>query len=136
MNVPFLILVFKKLTIYKSLRKSLNHFNEKNSFSKTKINLRRTENQSQPNNFSISAERFFILRKNFLRIQILVKQIFMCFLKNIQPLRHEKMDGHIRIQMQKRRILLFLRHAALANTVASEKHKPDTNERCFYCLAS
>lgn len=31
--------------------------------------------------FSISAERFFILRKNFLRIQILVKQIFMCFLK-------------------------------------------------------
>ncbi|CCZ01904.1 putative uncharacterized protein [Paraprevotella clara CAG:116] len=46
------------------------------------------------------------------------------------------MDGHIKIQMQKRRILLFLRHAALANTVVSEKHKPDTNERCFYCLAS
>lgn len=42
------------------------------------------------------------------------------------------MDGHIKIQMQKRRILPFLRHAALANTVASEKHKPDTNERCFY----
>ena len=41
----------------------------------------------------------------------------MCFLKNIQPLRHGKIDGHIRIQMQKRRILLFLRHAALANTV-------------------
>ena len=55
----------------------------------------------------------------------------MCFLKNIQPLRHG-IDGHIRIQMQKRRILLFLRHAALANTVASEKHKPDANERCFY----
>lgn len=46
------------------------------------------------------------------------------------------MDGHIRIQMQKRHILLFLRHAALANTVVSEKHKPDANERCFYCLAS
>ena len=44
----------------------------------------------------------------------------MCFLKNIQPLRHGKIDGHIRIQMQKRRILLFLRHAALANTVASK----------------
>lgn len=58
------------------------------------------------------------------------------FSKNIQPLRHGKMDGHIKIQMQKRRILLFLRHAALANTVVSEKHKPDTNERCFYCLAS
>ena len=85
----------------KKKRKSGLKRNEKNSFSKTKINLRRTENQSQPNNFSISAERFFILRKNFLRIQILVKQIFMCFLKNIQPLRHEKMDGHIRIQMQK-----------------------------------
>ena len=60
----------------------------------------------------------------------------MCFLKNIQPLRHGKMYGHIKIQMQKRRILLFLRHAALANTVVSEKHKPDTNERCFSCLAS
>ena len=60
----------------------------------------------------------------------------MCFLKNIKPLRHGKMDGHIKIQMQKRRILLFLRHAALANTVASEKHKPDANERYFYCLAS
>ncbi len=59
----------------------------------------------------------------------------MCFLKNIQPLRHGKMDEHIRIQMQKHRILLFLRHAALANTVAPEKHKPDANERCFYCLA-
>lgn len=56
----------------------------------------------------------------------------MCFLKNIQPLRHGKMDGHIRIQMQKRRILPFLRYAALTNTVAPEKHKPDANERCFY----
>ena len=46
------------------------------------------------------------------------------------------MDGHIKIQMQKRHILLFLRHAALANTVVSEKHKQDANERCFYCLAS
>ena len=55
----------------------------------------------------------------------------MCFLKNIQPLRHGKMDGHIKIQMQKRRILLFLRHAALANTVVSEKHKPDTTNGAF-----
>ena len=60
----------------------------------------------------------------------------MYFLKNIQPLRHGKMDGHIRIQIQKHRSLPFLRHAAVANTVASEKHKPDANERYFYCLAS
>lgn len=46
----------------------------------------------------------------------------MCFLKNIQLPRHGKMDGHIRIpDTKKRRILLFSKHAALANTVAPEK---------------
>ena len=58
------------------------------------------------------------------------------FSKKHTAIKTRKDDGHIKIQMQKRRILLFLRHAALANTVVSEKHKPDTNERCFYCLAS
>ena len=69
---------------------------QKPTSAERKINLSRTIFQSQPNDFSFCGRIF--TDSNPCKTNIYM------FSKNIQPLRHEKMDGHIRIQMQKYRM--------------------------------